>query len=165
MLKQTLIAATFSALTLSQAHAMTAAECTALWTNPDVAAAGKLTPGYADTYTKSGRVLAADGRVDEAAFLSACTAGVFNSVKPMVGAGKPMMDAGAPAKPMMDAGAPLAGANSFTAAQAKDRIEKAGFTAVTGLAKDKDGIWRGTASQGGKPVAIALDFKGNVVAK
>ena len=156
MLKRTLVAATFSVVTLTQAHALTASECTALWGNPDVATAGKLTPGYAETFTKSGRVVAADGRVDEAAFLSACTAGVFNSVKPM-------MDAGAPMKPMMNAGAPLAGANSFTEAQAKDRIEKAGFTVVTELAKDKDGIWRGKASQGGKSVAVALDFKGNVV--
>ena len=36
--------------------------------------------------------------------------------------------------------APMAGANSFTENQAKDRIEKAGFTEVTGLRKDDQGI-------------------------
>jgi hypothetical protein len=58
----------------------------------------------------------------------------------------------------------VAGANSFTAAQAQDRIEKAGFSEVKGLKKDDQGIWRGTAMQSGKQVNVALDFRGNVVA-
>ena len=40
-------------------------------------------------------------------------------------------------------GAPAAGANSFTEAQAKSRIEKAGYSNVSDLIKDKDGIWKG----------------------
>jgi hypothetical protein len=40
-------------------------------------------------------------------------------------------------------GAPATGANSFTEGQAKSRIEAAGFSDVSGLMKDKDGIWRG----------------------
>ena len=59
---------------------------------------------------------------------------------------------------------PLPGANSFTEAQAKDRMEKAGFTQVSNLKKDDDGIWRASAMQGGKQVSVALDFRGNVVA-
>ena len=59
---------------------------------------------------------------------------------------------------------PVAGANSFTEAQAQDRIEKAGFTEVKGLKKDDQGIWRGSAMQSGKQVNVALDFQGNVVA-
>jgi hypothetical protein len=62
-------------------------------------------------------------------------------------------------------GAPAAGANSFTEAQAKSRIEKAGYTNVFGLSKDKDGIWKGTASKGGTSVVVALDYQGNVVSK
>ena len=62
-------------------------------------------------------------------------------------------------------GAPAAGANSFTEAQAKSRIEKAGYTNVSSLSKDKDGIWKGTASKGGTSVVVALDYQGNVVAK
>jgi len=58
--------------------------------------------------------------------------------------------------------APEAGANSFTEAQAKDRIEKAGFTQVTGLRKDDQGIWRATATKGGAQVNVSLDFRGNV---
>ena len=58
--------------------------------------------------------------------------------------------------------APEAGANSFTEAQAKDRIEKAGFTQVAGLKKDDQGIWRATATKGGAQVNVSLDFRGNV---
>jgi hypothetical protein len=62
-------------------------------------------------------------------------------------------------------GAPVAGANSFTKAEAKSRIEKAGYTSVAGLTKDKDGIWRGEANKGSATVPVALDFQGNVVPK
>ena len=58
---------------------------------------------------------------------------------------------------------PVAGANSFTENQAKDRIEKAGYAEVTGLKKDDQGIWRATAKQADKQVNVALDFQGNVV--
>ena len=59
---------------------------------------------------------------------------------------------------------PVGGANSFTEAQAHDRIQNAGFSEVKGLKKDDQGIWRGTATQSGKQVNVALDFQGNVVA-
>jgi hypothetical protein len=90
--------------------------------------------------------LPADGRLTLAAFLDACKA-----------------DAYVPAK--ADAGAPLKGANSFTEGQAKDRALAWGATNLSGLAKDPDGIWRGTAMWDGKPGQIAVDYKGNVVFK
>jgi hypothetical protein len=62
-------------------------------------------------------------------------------------------------------GAPAAGANSFTQAQAKSHIEKAGYSDVSDLIKDKDGIWRGKASKGGATANVALDYQGNVVAR
>ena len=62
-------------------------------------------------------------------------------------------------------GAPAAGANSFTEAQAKSRIEAAGYSNVSGLIKDKDGIWRGKASKGDGTVGVALDYQGNVVTR
>ena len=62
-------------------------------------------------------------------------------------------------------GAPAGGANSLTEGQAKSRIEGAGYSNVSHLVKDKDGIWRGTASRGGRTVDIGLDYQGNVVAK
>ena len=63
----------------------------------------------------------------------------------------------------MDKNAPVAGANSFTEAQARERMEKAGYTQVSGLRKDDQGIWRASAMQGGKQVNVSLDFRGNVV--
>ena len=62
-------------------------------------------------------------------------------------------------------GAPAAGSNSFTEAQAKSRIEKAGYSNVSGLIKDKDGIWKGKASKAGTSVDVGVDYQGNVVAK
>jgi hypothetical protein len=62
-------------------------------------------------------------------------------------------------------GAPVAGANSFTEGQAKSRIEAHGFTSVGQLKKDRDGVWRGTATQSGKSVKVSVDFQGNVVSQ
>ncbi len=58
--------------------------------------------------------------------------------------------------------APVAGRNSFTMAQANSRITAAGFTQVTGLKKDRQGIWRGQAQKDGAPTAVSLDYQGNV---
>jgi putative membrane protein len=55
------------------------------------------------------------------------------------------------------------GANSFTEDQAKDRIEDAGYSNVSKLIKDDQGIWRGQASKDGKNIPIALDYQGNIV--
>jgi len=61
--------------------------------------------------------------------------------------------------------APAAGANSFTEAQAKSRIEAAGYADVTGLMKDKDGVWRGKAKKAGGSHDVALDYQGHVFPK
>jgi hypothetical protein len=50
-------------------------------------------------------------------------------------------------------------------AQAKSRIEAAGYTDVSGLAKDKDGVWRALASKGGASTNVSLDYQGNVLPK
>ena len=57
---------------------------------------------------------------------------------------------------------PAKGANSFTDGEARRRIEGNGYTEVTGLQKDADGIWHGTAKKGGNTVKVWLDYKGNV---
>ncbi|MBY0610824.1 MAG: PepSY domain-containing protein [Beijerinckiaceae bacterium] len=54
------------------------------------------------------------------------------------------------------------GANSFTEAQAKDRIMKAGYSSVETLTKNADGIWTGKATKDGAQVNVMLDFKGNI---
>lgn len=59
---------------------------------------------------------------------------------------------------------PVAGANSFTEAEARSRIEAKGFADVTGLKKDENSVWRGKATKAGASVDVALDFQGTVVA-
>jgi hypothetical protein len=61
-----------------------------------------------------------------------------------------------------NASTPAKGSNSFTMGEARRRIEKDGFMNVSGLAKDHDGIWRGTAQKDGKSASVWLDYKGNV---
>lgn len=63
-------------------------------------------------------------------------------------------------------GAPFKGANSFTEGEARRRIEANGFTEVSGLSKDGDGIWRARAKKAGVPagqtVDVYCDYQGNV---
>src|SRR5215204_1402790 len=58
---------------------------------------------------------------------------------------------------------PVAGANSFTEGQAKSRIEERGFSEVSDLRKDDQGVWRGKAKKDGRTVDVSLDFQGNVI--
>jgi hypothetical protein len=58
---------------------------------------------------------------------------------------------------------PIAGANSFTEGQARDRITKAGFNNVKDLKQDLQGVWRGKAQKSGREVTVSLDYRGNVV--
>jgi len=60
---------------------------------------------------------------------------------------------------------PVPGANSFTEGEARSRIESNGYTGVTNLQKDSQGIWRGKAMKDGKSVAVSLDVQGHVVAE
>ena len=58
--------------------------------------------------------------------------------------------------------APVAGRNSFTEGQAKSKIEEAGYSNVSDLKKDDNGVWRGKASKGGSSTNVSVDFQGNV---
>jgi len=58
---------------------------------------------------------------------------------------------------------PLAqGQNSFTRDEARSRIEQAGYTRVAGLIQDAQGLWHARAMRDGRPVNVALDYKGDV---
>jgi hypothetical protein len=126
------------------------ADCAAQWKSADGNGDGVLAGPEADRYLAYYRVRAhvtpADGRITQQDFMKACQSDVFMAKAP-------------------EAGAPLKGANSFTEGQAKDRAVAAGFTSVSVLNKDGDGIWRGTAMKDGKAVKVAVDFKGNVVSE
>jgi len=60
--------------------------------------------------------------------------------------------------------APLPGANSFAEPQARRLIESQGFSEVSPLVNDKQGIWHGTAKSGTGKVQVSVDYKGNVSA-
>jgi hypothetical protein len=141
-------AVAFATCTALPALAATDAECQDMWKKADANHDGKVSQAEADRYMAMMRVhdhkLPANNQLDQASFLEACKADVF-----------------APRK--TDAGAPLKGANSFTEGQARDRAVAHGVNGVSDLKKDGDGIWRGHATQDGKPVEIAVDYKGNVV--
>lgn len=57
---------------------------------------------------------------------------------------------------------PASGANSFTQGQARTRIAKHGYSHVSSLKKDKDGVWHGTAQRNGQTVPVWLDYRGEV---
>jgi hypothetical protein len=148
-MKTMLLAAALAATCVAlPAFAATDAECQAMWTKADVNKDGSLSAEESMRYSAAMRVhdkqVGADGKLDQASFMESCKADVYTMKK-------------------ADDGAPLKGANSFTEGQAKDRVLSHGMTNVGGLKKDDDGIWRGSAQQDGKPVQVAVDFKGNVV--
>lgn len=129
---------------------MTEAECTSLWKIADANSDGKLSGTEGDRYLALMRIAnqttGADGTMTETVFQESCKTDFFK-----------IADA--------DVGAPLAGANSFTESQAKDRVVAHGISMPASLVMDDKGIWRGTAMQDGKSVTVAVDYKGNVVAQ
>lgn len=56
---------------------------------------------------------------------------------------------------------PAHGANSFTRGEVRRRLEARGFTQVSGLKKDTNGVWRGQATHEGAATPVWLDYKGN----
>lgn len=149
-----------AAVLLLAAHpalAATEAECVQAFENADADKNGTLTAAEASDYYATMRTAnkpapAADMTKD--AFITDCKANM-----------KTTTAANADSKAEMDPNAPFEGANSFTEGQAKDRVAAAGYTDVSKLAKDDKGIWRGTAMQSGNKIDVAVDYKGNVVAK
>lgn len=61
-------------------------------------------------------------------------------------------------------GALTAGANSFTEAQARSAIEKQGYSDISALAQDEQGIWSATAHRNGAIATVSVDYKGVVTA-
>lgn len=148
MKKLLAIAALTATCFVLPAYAASEADCEAMWKKADVNNDGTLSDSEAMRYAAAMRVheykMSADGKVTHANFLDACKTDVYMDRK-------------------VDAGAPLKGSNSFTEGQAKDRAMARGVMSVSSLAKDGDGIWRGSAMQDGKTVQVAVDYKGNVV--
>lgn len=83
--------------------------------------------------------------------------------------GPPVSTAEAPANPAIDTqqtsekATLTPGANSFTEGQAREAIEKQGYTVSGPLTQDDQGIWKGQASKaGGAATTVSVDYKGVV---
>lgn len=148
MKKMFALAAVAALVAGAPAFAATDAECQDMWKKADANGDGNVTGGESMRYLSfmrvAGMTVATEGTITQAEFMNACKADAYKVRQ-------------------ADAGAPLKGSNSFTEAQAKDRVIAQGMDNVTGLTKDGDGIWRGTAQHAGKQVRVAVDYKGNVV--
>ena len=86
------------------------------------------------------------------------------------GTNSPNYSATAPNMPPAPSSAPSTVAapqilGSATPEEARSQIEAKGFSDVSDLERDSNGVWRGNAVRDGKSVHIALDLLGNVVAK
>lgn len=57
------------------------------------------------------------------------------------------------------------GANSFTEAQARGAMEKAGYAIVGPLSQTAEGIWQGKATKDGAEKTVSVDYKGAVSAQ
>jgi protein CpxP len=61
-----------------------------------------------------------------------------------------------------DNGVVTPGANSFTEAQARNRLQANGYSGISALAKDRDGIWRGSATRNGASLHVSVDYQGHI---
>ncbi|KQW67039.1 hypothetical protein ASE17_20510 [Phenylobacterium sp. Root77] len=102
-----------------------------------------------------------------ATLLAACgqkTAEADNTNGPVVAASESPRNEAVDTTPTQDAAALTPGANSFTEAQAKGAIEASGYTGVSALTQDANGVWSGTATKDGAEAKVAVDYKGVVSA-
>ena len=131
------------------AHAASDGDCAQQWRSADGNGDGVLEGREADRYLAYYRLRAqappAGERISESEFMRACQDDVFIAKAP-------------------ESGAPLKGTNGLSEGEAKDRALAAGYSAISSMVKDGDGIWRGSAMKDGKSTKIAIDYKGNVVA-
>ncbi len=55
---------------------------------------------------------------------------------------------------------PVARGSLFTEQQARAHLYHLGYTGISGLTKDENGVWHGSASKDGKTLTVAVDVKG-----
>lgn len=81
---------------------------------------------------------------------------------PAVSTAEAPVNAAVDATPTTGETTQTAGANSFTEAQARGAIEKAGYTAVGPLTQNEQGIWTGKGMKDGVETTVSVDYKGAV---
>ena len=90
-------------------------------------------------------------------------AGLWLALAPAWAQQNPAMENPSVVQPKDDT-PPLPGANSYSESQARKLIESQGYSDVSALMNDREGIWRGTAKQGAAQVHVTVDYKGHVTA-
>ena len=88
-----------------------------------------------------------------------------NTAGPVVSAPEAPANAAVDTTPTTGETAQTPGANSFTEEQARGAIESAGYTGVSALTQDAQGIWKGEATKGGAKAQVSVDYKGAVTAQ
>jgi len=61
--------------------------------------------------------------------------------------------------------APVAGENSFTESQVRERLQDAGYSDIGPLSLDAQGIWRTTGKKDSVTKKLAFDFQGNITSE
>ena len=131
-------------LTLSTpVMALTDEECAAMWKSADANADGMISGAEADRYAAAMRVAnkTVPDSLDQAAFIDNCKADVFTTAS-------------------TEEGAPLAGANSFTENQAKERVMAAGFGERLGADQRRKRNLARHCLQGRHECQGRVDYKG-----
>lgn len=57
------------------------------------------------------------------------------------------------------------GASSFTEDQAREAFANAGYTGLTNVMQDEQGLWTATGTLNGQSTQVSLDYRGAVVAR
>jgi putative membrane protein len=57
------------------------------------------------------------------------------------------------------------GANSFMESQARELLEQQGYSNVSSMMNDKNGIWHGKAIKNDKTFDVSVDYQGKIAAK
>lgn len=102
-----------------------------------------------------------------AALLAACggqddSADIDNTQGPVVSTSEAPRNEAVNTDPNMADGALTPGASSFTEGQARSAIESAGYTEVSALTQDAQGVWTGTAQRDGAQAQVSVDYRGAV---
>lgn len=97
------------------------------------------------------------------AFLVACGKPAGDRTEgPVVSAPESPANTAVDTTPTTGETAQTAGANSFTETQAREAIEKAGYSNVGPLTQNEQGLWTGKATRDGAGTSVSVDYKGAV---
>ena len=116
----------------------------------------------------SSLAIAADNTSPAATAPSAATGGAATgtAVAPPTATGGTTGQSTDPAlAPGTDAATSGTSSPKMTDAQVTQKLEKDGYTKITGLKEEKDGTWIGKAMHDGKDVSVGVDQTGVVTAK